>query len=1025
MKKGVGILVSGISILSLAVTSIAVGVSFALYTNDDDVKSDGTSGEISLRSYYESGTGTELDPYIITRPRHLYNLSRLQALGVYDSMTYFKLGKEGLNGDNSGLPVCYLDDSSMTTVPFLDMSDSSYIYEPINAIGSEAVPFYGDFNGQNVEIKNLNVYANPEDAGLFGYTAHGSKVYNLFLSDVTIHALGYTSEFEGLYGESSTASTGTSFTYVLGEDSDTFVSSDTDKVKTKNYDASVIFNWNGQGNIPEVEDEAPVIGFTHESNAYKYKLLISGDFFKDNGDDTVSVDLQAVYKFFKDEKGDATGFPLSASSSVSLIADTIDNNGLEHSKVISSLTVDFSLGSSTTTLLTMYIHLGEEHTNNIGLIIGHCDGSVENCYVHNGSFVMNDGQVITGSNHTNMANGSNYGLIGKIGGTVHNFAAAESDGSTQAGKDIGVLDFSTIYDDIITNTSFTGSQSLNPGVTYTPSNSDTYKEFLRKDGSGRYVTLATDTVSFNRQKVISNADLGVFTVATDQTGTGMNDDAQNGLNKSVIRKEDPSVNSKYYVYYATGEYQKAEATDEMDFEDFRESLIADRPYGFHPGYHFPSADQITVESFDQRDKHQNYIIRFEVDSQYRASKGFYFCDVDKTTVGGSFLSKYFEHTLVDKSGNPILASSESKKSGVMLRDSLGQEIRKLNSSFATPDLSNGTKMYCVTNSDFHNPVANTVNFEVKTDVANVTIVAGLVDNNKPASLGVYRIDNADRGTSDGLEYVDIDYDDPDYAFFMPTDSHLAYFDYQVDNEGKGQIGVYNSSGHFDTATVHTNATVPNTYEANGSNGDNKYSPITEHGYSSGKTRLYAHTFKLPHGTYCLGSATGTNTDSTTFEGNNKKVFGAAKVYYLCAQGQTEGQIEINDNAFASRDEVRNVDFTKVERFTYNENAGTWTENITFGAITEYNPSDSRLENQRCYVSLVNSDRSLFTANPCEVRFVYENNKFKVLSSTTNYITHLAVNNYATRHSNSITGLTNTTVVLFTGSGSTDDPLVYP
>ena len=1018
-KKVFGALISSISVFSLVAASVALGLSFALYTNDDDAKSDGTSGEISLRSYYETGTGTELDPFVITRPRHLYNLSRLQALGIYNSMTYFQLGKEGLNGDVSGKPMCYLSDSSSDVVPFLDMSDSSYNYEPINAIGSEAVPFYGEFNGQNVEIKNLTVYANPEDAGLFGYTAHGSNVHNLFLSNVTIHALGYTSEFEGLYGNSSTASAGTSFTYSYDGDTDSFVSSDTDKVKTGDFDASVVFDWDGQGDVPEVLDEAPLIGFTKTSNAYKYKLLISGDFFKDNGNDTVSVDLQSVYKFFRDEKAEATGFPLSASSSVSLIADTIDNDGLEHSKVISSLTVDFSLGSSTSKNLLMYIHLGEEHTNNIGLLIGHCDGSVSDCYVNNGRFVMNDGQVITGESHTNMANGSNFGLIGKIGGTVHNFAAAESDGSTQAGKDIGVLDFSTVYDDIITNTSFNGSTSLNPGVTYTPSGSLKYRDFLRKDGSGRYVTLQADTVSFNRQKVISNLDLGVFTIATDQTGTGMNDDAQNGLDKSVIRKDDPSVNSKYYVYYATGEYQKGK---DYAFSSYRDSLTVARPDVLHPGFHFPNANQVTSESFEQRDKRQNYIVRFEVDSQYRASKGFYFSDVDKTTPGGSFMSKYFEHILVDKNGDPIPASAESKKSGVMLRDSIGQEIRKLNSSFATPDLSNGTKMFCVTNAEFSNPVANTVNFEVKTDVANVTVVAGLVNNSKPASLGVYRIDNAERGTSDGLQYVKTSYDDPDYAFFMPADNNLAYFDYEVDNEGKGQIGVKNSSGVFAPATIHTTATIPGTYAANGSGGNNKYDQVTEYGYSSGKTRLFAHTFKLPRGTYCLGSATGTNTSSLITETTD---FGIAKIYYVCAQGQTDGQIEINENAFASKDEVRNVDFTKVERFTYNANTGAWTENITFGAITEYDTSDPRLENQRCYVSLVNSDRSLFTANACEVRFVYENGKFKILSDTTNYITHLAVNNYASRHSNSITGLTNTTVVLISGDGSTDDPLVYP
>ena len=132
-----------------------------------------------------------------------------------------------------------------------------------------------------------------------------------------------------------------------------------------------------------------------------------------------------------------------------------------------TLEFHFSLNSGTTNYLIMTANLGEEHTNNIGLIIGHCDGSVEDCYVYNGEFVMNDG----GENYHKMQNSSNFGLIGLVGGTVHNFAAEESGAGTAAGKDIGVLDFTTVYNDIITPTSFNGSVSLNPGVTYTPSSS--------------------------------------------------------------------------------------------------------------------------------------------------------------------------------------------------------------------------------------------------------------------------------------------------------------------------------------------------------------------------------------------------------------------------------------------------------------------------------------------------------------------------------------------------------------------------
>ena len=1013
MKKGVGILVSGISILSLAVTSIAVGVSFALYTNDDDVKSDGTSGEISLRSYYECGTGTELDPYIITRPRHLYNLSRLQSLGVYGSKTYFQLGKVGLNGDNSGLPVCYLDDSSMTTVPFLDMSSSNYSYEPINAIGSEAVPFYGEFNGQNAEIKNLTVYANPEDAGLFGYTAHGSKVHNLFLSNVTINALGYTSEFANLYGPSSTAGNGASFSYSVDDYDTTFLITDTAKVESLSFDASAIFNWDGISDEPVISTPAPIIGPSSSNPSYRYKILISGDFLKDNGDGTVSVDLPTVYKFFKKEKAETTSFPLNASSSISLVASTTDNNGLDHSKVVMTMMFDFSLASSETNYLTMNAHLSSKHTNNIGLIIGHCDGTISDCYVYNGGFVMNNGSDFSDATYYTLENGSNYGLIGLIGGTVHNIMATESDSGTSAGKDIGVLDFTTVYKDIITSSSFNNSQSLSPdGVTYVPSDSLQYRDFLRKNGAGQYVTLEQNSVSFNRQKIITNADLGIFTIATDKTGTGMNEDATNDLNNSVVKYEDVSVNSSYYVYYSTGEYQK---TNGIEYDNYREAIKTNTPSDFYPGYHFPLYNQITTASFDQRNRHQNYVFRFKVSGDYRTGKGFYFSDVDKTTAGGSFVSHYFENILVDQNGNPIPASLNSAKSGVMLRNSLGQEIRSFSSSFATPDLSaEGSKMYCISNATYNDPAANMVNFEVKTEVANVTIISGLADPSKAAAVGIYKIDGEERKTSDNLKYIDRDYNDPDYAYFMPTDDHLAYFDYTVDNVGTGHIGVYeyddvNDEFTFKEADTHTNATMPASYEVTSCEGG-------EYGYDSAqtRTRLYAHTFKLPQGKYCVGSATGTANDGE----------GIAEIYYLCAQGQTDGQISFDDNAFASQDEVKNVDFLKKECFTYNENTGVTVQNITMGEAQEYDPENSTLiENHRCYVGLVNSDRSLFKDQYCDVRFEYSNGKFRITSSTLGAITYFAVSNYASSHAS--LGIPNTVVTLFGGEDSTAAKIFYP
>ena len=211
-KKGLFALY--ISTISTLVSTIALSVGMTIALYQKSVKGNGTYGEVSLRSYYESGSGTETDPFIITRPRHLYNLSRLQGLGVYGEKAYFQLGKVDLGGVNSnGVPMCYADDSSIVKKPYLDMSGSNRDTNPINAIGSEALPFYGEFDGQNVEIKDLNVYCNPQDSGLFGYTAHGSMVKNLFLSNVTINALGYTDEYADLYSPESTIGNNAWFVY--------------------------------------------------------------------------------------------------------------------------------------------------------------------------------------------------------------------------------------------------------------------------------------------------------------------------------------------------------------------------------------------------------------------------------------------------------------------------------------------------------------------------------------------------------------------------------------------------------------------------------------------------------------------------------------------------------------------------------------------------------------------------------------------------------------------------------------------
>ena len=989
-------------LIALSIIGLVVPFTMALY--EKGAESDGIHGTVALRSYFDSGTGDPGDPYVITRPRHLYNLSRLQTFGVFKNKTYFQLGKL-VNTKY----LCYTNDVDSDMVPFLDMKNSRYDYERILAIGSEAEPFYGEFDGKGLEIKNLNVYADPEDAGLFGYTAHGSKVHDLFLDKITVHALGYESTFADLYGPGQVAAVGTSFKYYYKNGdivkSDTFSKSDTSKVQTLEFDAKPIFKWNKQSEEdegPAINDPAPVITFNSSNELYKYKFLISGDFLKYNGSDqSVTLDLKKTYKFFKEkrEAQPALTYPINASSSVYLVASTTDSLGIGHSKVISTLEFDFSLATESTSILTMLCRLGDEHHNNIGLVVGHCDGSINHCYVSEGEFVMNKGLTDTGEAHVSMANGSNTGRIGLIGGTVHNIAAEESGAGTVQGKQVGILDFSTIYDDVITSSSFNNSvYNEYYGYNYKPSTSLKYSDYLRKKDDV-YYTLEPNALSLNGKQVISNNDLGVFTVATDYFTTGMGDEVGYNQNFSVVRDEDTSVNGDYFIYYSTAEYQK---TGAFPLSDYLTSMGENNPHFMHLGYHLPETDNLSVESFDKRDTNHNYFFRFKIDPEGRSSKKFYFADIDKSTPGGSFISHYFEHKLVDKDGNPITADSNDPKSGVMLRNSLGYEISKLTSSFATPDLSLddfGDPRYMYTlpgkKPGDHDYAANMVNFEIKTPVANVTVVAGLVDTSVPAALGVYEIGDSVPRLQDGNNnYIDVSYDEPDYAFFMPTDSHLAYFDYAYDNSGKKwDLGVYSNDGSvFTPATTHTPATLCSEYD------------VLEYGKPTGQnppTRLFAHTFKLPEGRYCLGSASP----------------GLAKIFYVCAQGQTDGDLDFDDNTFASDDKVENVDFINGPRFTYVEGNPT-----NYETNFSYDVENPHIETQRCYVALINNDRSSFKASELDIKFKYTSGVFYITTTgSTDNVNHIAVTTFAS----DMTEGQNIPVSLFDGDPVSTGPVVFP
>lgn len=1056
MKKK-GVLAAYISVVSMLLLSMVVSSTVARYVKD--AESGGSYGEVSIRSYYDSGTGTLGDPFRITRPNHLYNLSRLQGLGCYsgsgEKKTYFQLGKE-TEIDGETVYRCYASDTSQTLDrDYLDMRDYS---RPIEAIGSETTPFYGDFDGKNLEIRNLTVYADPEDAGLFGYTAHASKVHDLFLENITINTKGYAKNDTGLSNLYSGAVSefNPSFSYTNTAASWNY----TPASSPSNY-ADKTYSFTVDWATEKTANQGPAVSWATNyqgSGTFKYKLLPSGGLLSDPPEDTTGtfgVDTDAVIEYFAEgkTKSDAI-YPLTASSSMSILAYMTNNGGYLRSRVLLTLKFDFSLASSTSNIITLSIHTTRPHGNNIGLIIGHCDGTVENCYVHDGQFVMNDGSTET---YQGMANGSDTGLIGVQGNTVKNIASQDSGASAREGKTVGFLDFSNVYKTITGKSAtytpvFTQSSRSDRKYTddsdvehyswtYTPNSdpsNDYYKSMLRRvteGGTPTYYTADDNTVTFKGQEVIQGNDLGVFKIATDHMSDGVETNAMDsGMAHTVIRDEAPQS----YLYYAIGEYRKNndDGTDSGEsFADYRDSLssnLSTLPTRVLPGYHFPRLNQTTWRSFSSREMLQNYIFRFKMNT---GRTGFYFSDLDRETNGGDFLTKYLEYKLVDENNNHSYVDENddhvtSSACGVTFKDRVTKlELGELSASFATRDLSKTTvesnKMWCIDNAAERYPVANMVNFEVTTKWANVTIVAAPKDTGKPAALGVYKINPqsdyktyAVAGTTITYKYVDRDFDKPDYAFFMPDDNNLAYFDYKVcsvDNNGteisgtsnsKGRIGTY-KNGVFTQATYGTSATTAG----------------SEYDHVANSPRLFVHTFKLPKGRYCVGSPTGTSSFKRVGTDVNLGL-SSAKIYYVCAQGQDEGDADFVDNIYGE-DTIDNIDFVKTGRSGIK---------ITGWDTIGQGDSDKLLQYQRCYVMLAEKKRSNFSAGTGILSFTYANGVMNILAgqnnATLSAMTNVAVASYGSRYgldeTHPVSDLGNTGVLLFTSTEADyNDLIVYP
>ena len=118
---------------------------------------------------YKNANGTSANPYIISKPQHLANLSYLVNNGTTFEGSYIKLNNSlELNGLLTGNP---------TDITRL---------KKWTAIGTQEHQFVGDFNGSGYTISGVIIDSTENDQGLFGCFGLGGFVSNVGVINSTI-----------------------------------------------------------------------------------------------------------------------------------------------------------------------------------------------------------------------------------------------------------------------------------------------------------------------------------------------------------------------------------------------------------------------------------------------------------------------------------------------------------------------------------------------------------------------------------------------------------------------------------------------------------------------------------------------------------------------------------------------------------------------------------------------------------------------------------------------------------------------
>lgn len=575
------------SLMMVSFLAVTIGfsayVTAAIYQKGGDINTIG--GEVSLRSYFQKGSGTSEDPFVISRPIHFYNFCRLQNLGVFSQNRYFVLGFDpnhpddtyGQNPDTNLTFYKNNNSNELVTNHTLDMTSiyNDFGLDSIPSIGNEGAPFYGNFDGQGLAVKNLKMSSMPEDVGVFGYTYPGSSVHDVFFINPTVIDDGYetSATIAPMYSDPDFLDLSNLFVWnnnqsVHENGSEPLTSTSTGSNEVVNFadinprinaTATIpTFNNQYQGVTYEWRSSSPLLSIP-DTDSNQISNFPFNSFMLDESDDRF---VQDYSPFVHSESGSSFHIRLS------LIAKSTTDEGLHYSKVLLTYLAVIrrninSLGDVTYSYQLVKDHVSDEengysqyaHGANIGLLCGHAEGGFMNCYVFGGKISLNNQR----SGIAPIAQESEMGLIGELGTSSNTSILPIQD--FQADNDTGVLNFSKIYEDVAggIHNSISGVDfySYVPGEhieTFTGNGAD--KEF-----SLNYIPSAIESISIN----------GVETTAYQRYGSLLTFDVAPSYGKVIEVRYSSDSAEKYDEYLLNnqldGEY-KFYATKNGNTVDF-------------------------------------------------------------------------------------------------------------------------------------------------------------------------------------------------------------------------------------------------------------------------------------------------------------------------------------------------------------------------------------------------------------------------------------------------------------------------